>query len=840
MKEKQIKDEIEEQQKDLEYLEEGRVFELPVIPLRGLSIFPFMVLHFDIGREKSISALESAMMSNQLVFLSAQKDAETDLPTHEDFYHVGTIAKIKQMLKLPGDSIRVLVEGISRGVVEETVFEVPYFRCRIHKVKEDQFVELPVKVEALMRTVLDLFEEYLDLSPKLSGDILAAVASIDEPGRLADVITSHLEIKTEDKQQVLEAFAVEDRLDILSKLLIKEIEILNIERDIDVKVRTQINRTQKEYYLREQLRAIQAELGQGGQETEDEVESWLKQLAKLKLPAKIHEKVEKEINRMTKIQPSSPESGVIRTYVEWILSLPWNKASKDSMDLDFAEKILNEDHYGLEKVKDRILEYLAVLSLSNTLKGPILCLVGPPGVGKTSIAKSIARSLNRKFVRMSLGGVRDEAEIRGHRRTYIGAIPGRIMSAIKEAGTNPVFLFDEVDKIGNDFRGDPASALLEVLDPEQNKDFTDHYLEIPFDLSKVMFITTANSTDTIPRPLLDRMEVIYVSGYTEEEKLNIANRYLIPKKIKEHGLKPENLTISESGLRSIINNYTRESGVRNLEREIANVCRKAARAVVKERAAAINARESEGKKLTKKELEGIQVKPIKITTSNIENYLGKKRFRYDVVEGVNEIGVTTGLAWTIVGGDTLFIETTVVNGSGQLVLTGQLGDVMKESAKAGISYIRSRWKELGIAENFYKKYDIHIHIPEGATPKDGPSAGVTMALSVISALTSTPVRKEVAMTGEITLRGRVLPVGGIKEKVLAANRAGIKKVLLPALNMVDLEELPANVRRNLKFVPIETIDEALEHTLLKADKTPKAEKAPKAEKVEKTEKAEKQ
>ena len=841
MKEKQIKDEIEEQQKDLEYLEEGRVFELPVIPLRGLSIFPFMVLHFDIGREKSISALESAMMSNQLVFLSAQKDAETDLPTHEDFYHVGTIAKIKQMLKLPGDSIRVLVEGISRGVVEETVFEVPYFRCRIHKVKEDQFVELPVKVEALMRTVLDLFEEYLDLSPKLSGDILAAVASIDEPGRLADVITSHLEIKTEDKQQVLEAFAVEDRLDILSKLLIKEIEILNIERDIDVKVRTQINRTQKEYYLREQLRAIQAELGQGGQETEDEVESWLKQLAKLKLPAKIHEKVEKEINRMTKIQPSSPESGVIRTYVEWILSLPWNKASKDSMDLDFAEKILNEDHYGLEKVKDRILEYLAVLSLSNTLKGPILCLVGPPGVGKTSIAKSIARSLNRKFVRMSLGGVRDEAEIRGHRRTYIGAIPGRIMSAIKEAGTNnPLFLCDEVDKIGNDFRGDPASALLEVLDPEQNKDFTDHYLEIPFDLSKVMFITTANSTDTIPRPLLDRMEVIYVSGYTEEEKLNIANRYLIPKKIKEHGLKPENLTISESGLRSIINNYTRESGVRNLEREIANVCRKAARAVVKERAAAINARESEGKKLTKKELEGIQVKPIKITTSNIENYLGKKRFRYDVVEGVNEIGVTTGLAWTIVGGDTLFIETTVVNGSGQLVLTGQLGDVMKESAKAGISYIRSRWKELGIAENFYKKYDIHIHIPEGATPKDGPSAGVTMALSVISALTSTPVRKEVAMTGEITLRGRVLPVGGIKEKVLAANRAGIKKVLLPALNMVDLEELPANVRRNLKFVPIETIDEALEHTLLKADKTPKAEKAPKAEKVEKTEKAEKQ
>lgn len=767
---------------------------MPMIPLRGLSIFPYMVLHFDIGREKSISALEKAMMMNQLVFLSAQKDAETDLPTHEDFYKIGTIAKIKQMLKLPGDAIRVLVEGVSRGEIQEILLEVPYFKCTVIKVEEREFDELPSRVVAMMRSTLGYFENYLDLNPKISQDIFPSVASVEQPGRLADVITSHLEIKTEEKQRILEAYDPEDRLEILNEILNKEIEILTIEQDINIKVRSQINKVQREYYLKEQMRAIQEELGQD-EAIEDEIENWMNQLKKLKLSPKVNEKVAKEIKRLSKIQPSSAEGGVIRTYIEWILALPWNKASKGTIDIKAAEQILNEDHYGLEKVKDRILEYLAVMKLSKGLKGPILCLVGPPGVGKTSVAKSIARAVNREFVRMSLGGVRDEAEIRGHRRTYIGAIPGRVISAIKEAGTNnPIFLFDEVDKIGADFRGDPASALLEVLDPEQNKEFADHYLEIPFDLSKVMFITTANTTDTIPRPLLDRMEVIQVPGYTEEEKVKIAERYLVPKKVKEHGLKEENITISESTIRSIINYYTRESGVRNLERELANLCRKVARKIVEEDATRF-----------------------RVTAGNIESYLGKKRYRYDIIEGVNEIGVTTGLAWTVVGGDTLFIETTMIPGTGKLVLTGQLGEVMQESAKAGVSYIRSISKELGVNEDFYKEKDLHIHIPEGATPKDGPSAGVTMCTAIISTLTNTPVRKDVAMTGEITLRGKVLPVGGIREKVLAAHRAGIKKVLLPAENEPDIEEIPSNVRKKLEFVLIHNVSEALEHALIKTE-----------------------
>ena len=777
---------------DLDDVKDNSIKSMPMIPLRGLSIFPYMVLHFDIGREKSISALEKAMMMNQLVFLSAQKDAETDLPTHDDFYKTGTIAKIKQMLKLPGDAIRVLVEGVSRGEIQEIIFEVPYFKCTVKKIQEREFEDLPSRVVALMRSALGNFETYLDLNPKVSQDIFPSVASVDQPGRLADVITSHLEIKTEEKQRILEAFDPEDRLEILNEIINKEIEILTIEQDINIKVRSQINKVQREYYLKEQMRAIQEELGQD-EAIEDEIETWMNQLKKLKLSPKVNEKVEKEIKRLSKIQPSSAEGGVIRTYIEWILALPWNKASKGTIDIKMAEKILNEDHYGLEKVKDRILEYLAVMKLSKSMKGPILCLVGPPGVGKTSVARSIARAVNREFVRMSLGGVRDEAEIRGHRRTYIGSIPGRVISAIKEAGTNnPVFLFDEVDKIGADFRGDPASALLEVLDPEQNKEFGDHYLEVPFDLSKVMFITTANTTDTIPRPLLDRMEVIHVPGYTEEEKVKIAEKYLVPKKTKEHGLKDENITISESTIRSIINYYTRESGVRNLEREIANLCRKVARKIVEEDATRF-----------------------RVTAGNIESYLGKKRYRYDIIEGENEIGVTTGLAWTIVGGDTLFIETTLIPGTGKLVLTGQLGEVMQESAKAGVSYIRSISKELGINEDFYKANDLHIHIPEGATPKDGPSAGVTMCTAIISTLTNTPVRKDVAMTGEITLRGKVLPVGGIREKVLAAHRAGIKKVLLPAENERDIEEIPVNVRKKLEFVLIHNVKEALDHALVK-------------------------
>ena len=559
-----------------------------------------------------------------------------------------------------------------------------------------------------------------------------------------------------------------------------------------MKVKSQMNKNQKEYYLREQMRAIQEELGVE-EDIEEEVEAWKKKLKKLKMPSKTEKKVEKEINRFEKLQPSSAESNVARSYIETILELPWNKTTKTKIDLKNAEKILNQDHYGLDKVKERVLEYLAVVELSGELKGPILCLVGPPGVGKTSIARSVARATGREFVRMSLGGVRDEAEIRGHRRTYIGAIPGRIISCLKEAGTNnPVFLFDEVDKVGTDFKGDPASALLEVLDPEQNKEFMDHYLEVPFDLSKVMFITTANTTDTIPRPLLDRMEVIRVEGYTEEEKVEIARNYLIPKQQQNHGLKSENITFSESAIRDVINYYTRESGVRNLEREIANVCRKAARKLV----------------TTKKNA-------YRITPKNLEQYLGKKRFRYDIIEGQEEIGVTTGLAWTIVGGDTLFIETTVVPGSGKLVLTGQLGEVMQESAKAGISYIRSVADKLGIEEDFYKTKDLHIHIPEGATPKDGPSAGVTMCTAIISTLTEIPVRKDIAMTGEITLRGKVLPVGGIREKVLAAHRAGIRKVLLPKENERDIDDIPEKVRKKMEFVLIENVDDALREVLVR-------------------------
>lgn len=780
--------------KDETNFEDENVLTLPMIPLRGLSVFPNMVLHFDIGREKSINALEKAMVMNQYIFLAAQKDENTDLPTPEDFYHVGTIGKIKQMLKLPGDSIRVLVEGVCRGRIEEIIFEVPYFKCVISKIEDEEPEEVAPKTEALMRTVLNNFDEYLAVNQKLAPEILPTVAGIEEPGRFADLIGSHLDIKIEDKQSLLETLDLDERLEKLNSFLVREIEILNIEQDITTKVKSQMNKNQREYYLREQMRAIQEELGIS-EDVEDEVADWMDQLDKLKLDKKTHEKIEKEISRFGKMQPNSAEASVSRTYIETILALPWRKEKKGNIDLIKAEKILNEDHHGLDKVKERVLEYLAVIQLSKSLKGPILCLVGPPGVGKTSIAKSVARAVNRDFVRMSLGGVRDEAEIRGHRRTYIGAIPGRIVTSIKEAGSkNPVFLFDEVDKIGADFKGDPASALLEVLDPEQNKEFTDHYLEVPFDLSKVMFITTANSIDTIPRPLLDRMEVINVAGYTEEEKVKIAQDYLIPKKVKEHGLKEENIHFSEKALRDLINYYTRESGVRNLEREIANICRKVARKIVS------------GKKTQ-----------FRVTEKNLESYLGKKRFHYDIISGEAEIGVTTGLAWTVVGGDTLFIETTVVPGSGKLVLTGQLGEVMQESAKAGISYIRSIADDLKINKNFYKEQDLHIHIPEGAVPKDGPSAGVTMCTAIISTLTGTPVKKDVAMTGEITLRGKVLPVGGIREKVLAAHRAGIKKVLLPADNERDIEDIPKNVRRQLEFVLIHTVDEALQHALVKEE-----------------------
>ncbi|HYF84495.1 MAG TPA: endopeptidase La [Clostridia bacterium] len=767
---------------------------LPLLPLRGLSIFPYMVLHFDVGREKSIRALEEAMIGDQLIFLVTQKDAHTDLPDTEDFYEVGTISKIKQLLKLPGDTIRVLVEGISRAKIQEIISEEAYFLADVleqAEVQQDEDLEL----EALRRSVLEVFDEYIKANPKVAPETLITVSDIEDASRFADVVASNLTIKIEEKQEILSLFDIKERIEKIYEILSRELEILEIERKINGRVRKQIDKSQKEYYLREQLKAIQRELGEKEGHTE-EIDLYREKLSKLEVPEEVKDKVEKELDRLSKMSPGSPEVGVTRTYLDWIFDMPWNIATVDNLDIKNARKVLDEDHYGLKKVKERVLEYLAIRQLSNNMKGPILCLVGPPGVGKTSIAKSIARAMGRKFARMSLGGVRDEAEIRGHRRTYIGAIPGRIIYSIKQAGSkNPLFLFDEIDKLASDFRGDPASALLEVLDAEQNKDFRDHYMELPFDLSKVMFLTTANSIDTIPAPLLDRMEVIHISGYTEEEKLHIATDYLVPKQIKEHSLSVENILISEASIKGIISGYTREAGVRSLEREIANVIRKCATQIVED-----------------------NKKKVRITPANLRKYLGIAKYRYDIINQKNEIGVVTGLAWTPVGGDTLFIEVSVMSGTGKLELTGQLGDVMKESARAGLSYIRSRAEELGIDKEFTKNMDIHIHVPEGATPKDGPSAGITMTTALVSALTKTPVFREVAMTGEITLRGRVLPIGGLKEKVLAAKRAGIKTIILPFENEKDLEEIPDTVKRNMKFVLVSDMDEVLPHALVKGDK----------------------
>lgn len=768
---------------------------LPLIPLRGISIFPHMVVHFDVGREKSINALEKAMMDDATIFLCSQKDAKINDPTVDDFYHIGTIAKIKQMLKLPGGSIRVLIEGINRGRIIEVTQEDPYFAANIEElVYDEKMVEKDVNMEAAMRLVLNDFEEYLSYNDRISSDVMITVADIDDPGRLADVIASYIHLKLEDDQKILETFDPYERLELLHKILQQEIEVLKIEEKINQRVRKQISQIQKEYYLREQIKAIQKELGQDDDITV-EVESYEEKIEKIKMPKEVKEKVKKEVNRLLKLSPHSPDTGVLRTYLDIVIELPWDKETKDKIDIKKARDILNEDHYGLEDVKERILEFIAIRKLTNSMKGPILCLVGPPGVGKTSIARSIARAINRKFIRMSLGGVRDEAEIRGHRRTYIGAMPGSIINSMRKAKSkNPVFLLDEIDKLSSDYRGDPASALLEVLDPEQNSTFTDHYLDVPFDLSKVLFITTANTTTTIPQPLLDRMEVIRIPGYTDEEKLQIALNYLLPKQLKEHGLTKEKLIINESAIKAIIDYYTREAGVRDLERNIANLCRKAAKRIIEE-----------------------NLKVVRINRANISSYLGPEKYRFDLVEEENQIGVATGLAWTPVGGETLSIEVNTMKGTGKTQLTGKLGDVMKESAMAAISYIRANSDSLGIESEFYKDMDIHIHVPEGAIPKDGPSAGIAIATAVVSALTNIPIKKDVAMTGEITLRGRVLPVGGIKEKVLAANRMGIKKVLLPMDNKKDLEEIPSKVRKKLNFVLVKSMDEVLEHALEKGN-----------------------
>lgn len=761
----------------------------PLLPLRGMVIFPYMVIPLDVGRDKSISALEEAMIHDRLIVLAAQRQAKVNEPTPEDIYTMGTLAEVKQLLKLPDGTIRVLVEGVRRVRVSRYLQNEPHYRVIVQEVFEAD--EKSVETEALMRTVLYQFEQLIKLSKKIPPEVMTSVNNVEDPGRLADIIASHLSLKIEEKQEMLEAASARLRLEILCSFLVKEIDILEMERKIHLRVRKQMEKTQKEYYLREQIKAIQKELGENDERTA-EVEELRAKLADLTLPDEVEEKVLKEIDRLAKMPPMAAEAVVVRNYLDWILALPWNSTTEDRLDVNGAEAILNEDHYGLEKVKERILEYLAVCQLTKQLKGPILCLIGPPGVGKTSLAKSVARALNRKFVRFSLGGVRDEAEIRGHRRTYVGAMPGKIVQILKQAGSkNPVILLDEIDKMSTDFRGDPSSALLEVLDPEQNCAFGDHYLEVTFDLSKVLFITTANTYHGIPRPLLDRMEIINISGYTEEEKLEIAKRHLLPKQQKDHGMTEEDLSIPETVMRQLINGYTRESGVRNLERELAAVCRKAAREIVQT-----------GKK------------PVRLSKLNLEKFLGAPKYRHSSAEEQDQVGLSTGLAWTEVGGEILLIEVSLVKGKGQLILTGKLGEVMRESAQAAFSYIRSRAKELGIEEDFHERYDMHIHIPEGAIPKDGPSAGITIATAIVSALMNRPVRKDVAMTGEITLRGRVLPIGGLKEKLLAAHRGGIKKVLIPRENEKDLEEVPVNVARKLKIVMVESMDEVWREALV--------------------------
>lgn len=762
---------------------------VPLLPLRGILVYPTMVLHLDVGRDKSIQALEQAAMDENIIFLAMQKEMNIDDPKEDDIYSVGTVAKVKQMLKLPNGTLRVLVEGLHRAEVVEFIEEENIVQVSIKTVTEE--VEDDLEEKALMRTLLEHFEQYIKVSKKVSNETFATVADVEEPGRLADLIASHLPIKTKQKQEILEIVSVKERLHTLISIIQDEQELLSLEKKIGQKVKRSMERTQKEYFLREQMKAIQTELGdkegKGG-----EVEELREKIEQSGMPEETMKAALKELDRYEKLPVSSAESGVIHNYIDWLLALPWTTATEDMIDLTHSEEILNKDHYGLEKVKERVLEYLAVQKLTNSLKGPILCLVGPPGVGKTSLARSIATSLNRNFVRVSLGGVRDESEIRGHRRTYVGAMPGRIIQGMKKAKTvNPVFLLDEIDKMSNDFRGDPSAALLEVLDPEQNHNFSDHYIEEPYDLSKVMFVATANTLASVPGPLLDRMEIISIAGYTELEKVHIAREHLLPKQLKEHGLRKGNLQVRDEALLEIIRYYTREAGVRTLERQIAKVCRKAAKIIVT-----------------------AERKRIVVTEKNIVDLLGKHIFRYGQAEKTDQVGMATGLAYTAAGGDTLAIEVSVAPGKGKLILTGKLGDVMKESAQAAFSYIRSRAEELHIDLDFHEKNDIHIHVPEGAVPKDGPSAGITMATALISALTGIPVSKEVGMTGEITLRGRVLPIGGLKEKTLSAHRAGLTKIILPAENEKDLDDIPESVKENLTFVLASHLDEVLEHALV--------------------------
>jgi ATP-dependent Lon protease len=768
---------------------EGMV--IPLLPLRDVVVFPYMIVPLFVGREESINALESAMRHDKEIFLAAQKSAQKEDPTRDDIHRVGTVGIIIQLLRLPDGTVKVLVEGKKRGKIRRYIPNVDFYLVDVEEMKDSGGVAT-VKIEALMRSAAETFEKYLKLSSRIPSGVNTVVSSIDNPSKLTDVIASHLSVKLESRQKLLETLEVPDRLEMIYELMLSEIEILQVEKKIKGRVKKQMEKTQKDYYLNEQMRAIQKEMGDKD-DFKSEIEEIEKRLKKKKLSDEAAKKVKQEIKKLKMMAPMSAEATVVRNYIDWILDMPWSEKTSNKYTLKESEAILEEDHYGLKKVKERILEYLAVQTLVKKDKGPILCLVGPPGVGKTSVAKSVARATDRKFIRFSLGGIRDEAEIRGHRRTYIGAMPGKIIQLLRKAGSdNPVFCLDEVDKLSSDYRGDPSSALLEALDPEQNDAFNDNYLEVDYDLSDVMFITTANILDTIPAPLRDRMEVIRIAGYTEQEKLKIVKRFLVPKEIEANGLTKDDLSFSDGAVLNIIRRYTREAGVRNLEREIASICRKVAREIV--------TNGSNGQ--------------IKITSNSPQKYLGVPKFRHGETEGKDKIGLTIGLAWTEVGGELLTIETSVMRGKGNLILTGKLGDVMQESAQAALTYVRARADSLGLSEDFYRKTDIHVHVPEGAIPKDGPSAGIAIAVSIASAFLKRKVRGDLAMTGEITLRGRVLPIGGLKEKLLAAHRGNLKTVIVPQDNRKDMADIPRNVLKTLEIIFVESVDEVLKVALL--------------------------
>lgn len=763
---------------------------LPAIALRGTTILPDMIVHFDVSREKSMKAIEKAMVQDQKVFLITQRDPETEEPAQEDLYKIGTIAEIKQLVKTKKNMIQVLVEGQERGELLRFEENPLYLEAEIALFEEEQEEPEGNVKEAMLRGIKELFVRYCNENPKLSKDLAGQILELEDVRRVIDQIAVNLPMKYEDKQKILEAVNLEERYEVLGGILCNEIDIMQIRTDLNSKVKERVDKNQRDYILREQLKVIREELGD--QDTLSEADQFKEQVSKLKASKEVKGKINREIDRFKNAAGMQAEAGVIRSYIETLLSLPWDKVSRDNKNLAKAKKILEEDHYGLEKVKERIMEFLAVRTLTKKGKSPILCLAGPPGTGKTSIARSVARALDKEYVRMSLGGVRDEAEIRGHRRTYIGAMPGRIANGLIQAGVkNPLMLLDEIDKVSSDYKGDTSSALLEVLDSEQNRKFRDHYVEIPLDLSEVLFIATANDLQTIPRPLLDRMEVIEISSYTQNEKEHIAREHLIPKQIKAHGLKENQLLISDEALREVIAGYTKEAGVRSLERKLGEICRKTARKILEDKEETIS-----------------------VNVDNLESFLGRARYTYQRKNKTDEVGIVRGLAWTSVGGDTLQIEVNLMPGKGEFLLTGQLGDVMKESAQAGISYIRSVAEEYGIKPEFFQKHDLHIHIPEGAVPKDGPSAGITMATAMLSAMTNTPVKANVAMTGEITLRGRVLPIGGLKEKLLAAKSAGMKKVLIPFENQADVEELDEEITGGMKIVPVKTMKEVLKHALV--------------------------